>query len=109
MGEERLRPLHSSRIDDASVRDELDEFVVGLAERVDLLQDAEASGDHQATGSQASTLATQAEELGFETLSRSAREVDRACARGDQGEVRKYLVELTEVSQRVRLGHRGAF
>jgi hypothetical protein len=81
---ERPRPIYSSLADDPAQQDLIDAFVVALAERVDELQDCEARCEFE-------RLRTRAEALG-----RHSREA------------RKALIELTEVSQRVRLGHRGA-
>ena len=102
------RPIYSTRADDLASSEAIDGFVVGLAERVDTLQDAEGIRDFKQLASLASSLAIDAVEVGYDSLSRCAAKIETACL-GDQSEdAHKDLVELTELSQRIRLGHRGA-
>jgi len=106
---DRIPPVLSTRADDPEAAEALDAFVVGLAERIDGLQDTEASGDLASLADACRVLVAESAGLGYEPLAASASAVERACRAGDPGEAHKCLVELTEVSQRVRLGHRGAF
>ncbi len=104
----RARPIFSSRVDDPELSDAIDGFVVALAERVDHLQDAEARRDFGQLATLARRLAGDAEELGFTDLASCAGVIEGACASQDREAAHKSVVEITEVSQRVRLGHRGS-
>jgi hypothetical protein len=101
-------PVRSSRSDDPQVADLIDQFTVSLAERVDELQDAEAKGDLGTLGTLSHVLATQALELGFEMLAASATDVEGCCLASNLEATRKALIELTAISNRTRLTHRGA-
>lgn len=104
----RRNPLYSSREDEPEIRDALDEFVVHLAERVDLLQDAESAADLPQLRALAELLAEDAEQMGFAPLGEVARLVCRSCVEDKPDTARDALTALTELAQRVRLGHRGA-
>jgi len=105
---ERPRPILSAFADDPAQQDLIDAFVVALAERVDELQDHEAHGDLGRLARAAEALLGDARKSGYDALSRSAASVRSAALEGRGPEARKALIELTEVSQLVRLGHRGA-
>ena len=107
--DKRQAPIFSSREDDPELREALDAFIVALAERVDSLQDAESGEDWDALAPQINTRAEEALDLGFAPLAAVAREVHRACVEHKAEAVQAGLVELTEISRRIRLGHRGAF
>jgi hypothetical protein len=101
-------PIQSRFEDDPSHADAIEAFVVGLAERVDALQDNEASGDWLRLIAGLAELAQVAEQAGYPQLAQSAAEVTRA-ARERHGELAyKALVELTDVAQRIRRAHRGS-
>jgi hypothetical protein len=105
---DRPRPIYSSFADDPAQQDLIDAFVVGLAERVDELQDVEARGDFERLLTRAEALLGDARKAGYDALVHCASTV-RSAAQGRRSrEARKALIELTEVSQQVRLGHRGA-
>jgi hypothetical protein len=101
-------PVRSSRSEDPQVADLVDRFTVSLAERVDELQDAEAKGDLGTLGPLSHVLAAKALELGFDLLAASATDVEGCCLAGDEEAARKALVDLTEISKRIRTTHRGA-
>ena len=101
-------PLFSTRANDPAVQDTLDDFVVSLGERIDALQDAEIASDLPRMGVLADELRGAAGDHGYEPLADCASGVKTACASGDAEAARKGLLELTEIAQRVRLGHRGA-
>jgi hypothetical protein len=82
--------------------------VIGLAEAVDLLQDADVSGNLELLGTLAGDLADRARRLGYAPLARVCQSVAEAARDRKPEEARDELEELTEVSHRVRLGHRGA-
>lgn len=102
------KPIYSSRVDDVEFREAIDEFVVGLAERIDQLQDAEARRDLKLLAELCRPLIDAAPQLGFEPLSRCAEAVAGACRAQDPSGALRYLVDLTQIARRIRLGHRGA-
>ena len=104
----RLRPIYSLHEDDFDLEDEIDRFVIGLAESVDALQDAESAGDHDLLDDLATRMASQAAQLGYPDLEKIAKRVRTACEDADKVAIEESLVELTVVARRVRLGHRGA-
>lgn len=108
MPAERLKPIYSSRSDDPSVDEVVDRFVVGLAERIDMLQDAEADGDLAQLAALAGELTRAADAAGFEALTSIAKALEAACSDDEPQSARKRLLGLTEIAQRVRLGYKGA-
>lgn len=108
MEADRPRPIYSALAEDPAFQDAIDAFVVELAGRVDDLQDCEARGDFARLGELSGALGLDSERVGYESLARCAASVRAAAAERKPEDARKALVELTEVAQRVRLGHRGA-
>ena len=105
---ERKTAIRSHLEDDPELADAIGRFVVSLAEEVDGLQDSEASAQWEPLRDMSLNLARNAERCGFPGLSQIARGVARAAEDGKPEDARAGLVELTEVAQRIRLGHRGA-
>ena len=83
-------------------------LVLGLAERIDLLQDTDRETDLARLAQLARELAADAEELGYEALAGVAQLVKDAALEEKSDEAHANLVKLTEVAYRIRLGHRGA-
>jgi hypothetical protein len=106
---EPLRPLHSSRADDPRLADAIAGFAVGVAERIDHLQDADRGGDLARLAILAGDLARDAGALGYESLAEAAHAVARAARSEKADEAHARLRDATELAQRVRLGHPGAF
>ena len=102
------KPIHSSRSDEPEAAERIDGFIIGLAERVDALQDAEFKGDLQELSAMAHTLQTTAFDLGFDLLAASASDLERCCLSDSAEQVRETLIDLTEIAKRVRMGHRGS-
>ena len=102
------KPILSSRSDESEVTEQIEGFIVCLAERVDDLQDAEFKGDLEDLVRQAHDLGTTANDLGFDLLAASAWELKRCCLPDSAEQVRETLIDLTEIAKRVRAGHRGA-
>jgi hypothetical protein len=102
------KPIVSTRADDPDLDEDIDRFVVHLAERVDAFQDAEAARDRSALLALSSALAQDAEALGYPLLVLAARRIADACGEDVPQALRKSVVDLTELSQRVRRGHRSA-
>jgi hypothetical protein len=106
--EDRRRPIYSLYEDDPDLEEEIDAFVVRLAEAVDQLQDAESVGDVDHLDDLATAMAGQAARLGFPDLEKEARRVRTACEEVDKPSIQSALVALTDVARRIRQGHRGA-
>ena len=107
--DDRQAPLRSTRGNDPEALEAIDGFVIAVAERIDHMQDAEGSRDLSLLAWLADGLARDSLELGFEPLAQAAESVGDAARDGKSEEARRSLVELTELAQRVRRGHRGAF
>ena len=105
---DRQRPVYSILGSSSDFEEEIHHFVVGLAEQVDTLQDEESNADFEALEERTSMLAQEAEQMGYPELARLAHKVSTACDEELKDAVQKSLVELTELAQRIRLGHRGA-
>lgn len=105
---ERKPPIRSTQEDEASLAQDLDRFVIGLAERIDSIQDAELAGKFAEVGSLARGLANEAERLGYPDMAMSATSVMAVAGNDQQDALQEAIVELTEIAQRIRQGHRGA-
>ena len=105
---ERRHPIHSLYEDEPELEDEIDRFVVGLAERVDTLQDAESEADLELVEGLANNLANESGRLGYPDLEEIARGICDACKEAKPDAIQESLLELTEIARRIRLGHRGA-
>jgi len=108
MSAERLKPIYSSRSEDSRDGDAIDRFVIHLGERIDELQDAEAEGDLTLLAALASELMAEADAAGYDSFVSYAKELEAACLGEDAEAAREQLLDLTEITQRIRLGHRGA-
>jgi hypothetical protein len=102
------RPIFSSFADDPALTPTIERLVLGLAERVDALQDAYSRRDFKELVSLASALATDAATAGFEPLASGASVIETTSAGRELEPTYRALVELTEIARCVRLGHRGA-
>jgi hypothetical protein len=102
------KPILSSRSAEPEAAEQIEGFIVGLAERVDDLQDAEFKGDLEELSNMAHTLGVDAAELGFDLLAASASELERCCLPDSVEQIRETLIDLTEIAKQVRMGHRGA-
>jgi HPt (histidine-containing phosphotransfer) domain-containing protein len=102
------KPILSSRSGEPEAAEQIESFIIGLAERVDDLQDAEFKGDLEELSNMAHTLGTTALELGFDLLAASASDLERCCLSDSVEQVRETLIDLTEIAKQVRMGHRGA-
>ncbi len=102
------KPILSSRSDELEIAKQIEDFVVGLAECVDDLQDAEFKGDLKELATTAHVLGASANELGFDLLAASASDLERCCLSDSVEQVRETLIDLTEIAKRVRMGHRGS-
>ena len=105
---EKIQPLYSAFEDDLDLEEELSGFVIGLAEDVDLIQDAETAGSLPDVGTRARRLARRAERFGYRLLTEIASEVVTASDEDKPEVVQAQLRALTHVACRIRRGHRGA-
>ena len=102
------KPILSSRSAEPQAAEQIENFIIGLAERVDDLQDAEFKGDLEELSNMAHALGTTALELGFDLLAASASDLERCCLSDSVEQVRETLIDLTEIAKQIRMGHRGA-
>lgn len=108
MGFQRLTPIHSTHEEDEALRPAIDDFVVGLGEWIDELQDTHAAGDLVRVAAAAHPHAALAERLGYPALRDGATQVARCAEAGEDQPARKAIGDLIEIVQRIRLGHRSA-
>ena len=108
MSDRVLPPIRSSREHEPDLEPEIDGFVFSLGEVVDSFQDAEAAGAFATLDRLAARLADRAAALGYAPLEDAAKRVAGGCSEHNPEAVRKAVVSLTDVAQRVRRGHRSA-
>ncbi len=101
-----LPPIRSSREAEPDLEPAIDAFVFGLGELVDSFQDAEAASAIASLEQLASRLIARASELGFAPVSDSAERIRSACGERNPEALRKAVLDLTDLAQRVRRGHR---
>jgi hypothetical protein len=106
--QQKEQPIYSTLAHDPDAGESVDAFVVAVAERVDLLQEAEIKGELGQLARLARELVAEADSAGFGSLSSCAALVEACCLEDDAEAVHKHLVELTGIARRVRLGYRGA-
>jgi HPt (histidine-containing phosphotransfer) domain-containing protein len=102
------RPLFSSFADDPTLGPAIHEFLLGLAERIDALQDAYSRRDFKDLAHLAGGLASHAVAAGFEPLATCASRIETTSLAQEVEPSYRVLVELTDLVRRARLGHRGA-
>ncbi len=105
---ERKPPIRSTQEDVPELVQAIDRFVIGLAERIDAIQDAELAGTHPELARLVGLLASDADRLGYPSLALVARNAISAASDGKRDALQDAVVDLTELAQRVRQGHRGA-
>ncbi len=108
MAQQKIPVILSTRENESSLTDAIDRFVVALAEEVDRLQDAELDGNPELLRRLATELGDRAEHLGYRPLADIATVVANACRDAKPEDASAAMVELTEISSRIRRGHRGA-
>lgn len=108
MNDRLLPPIRSSREHEPDLEPEIDAFVFGLGESVDAFQDAEMAGATTSLEQLAVRLAERAHGLGYAPVAESAERIRAACGERNPEAVRKAVLDLTDIAQRVRRGHRSA-
>ena len=104
----RPRPILSSLAEDPRKQESIDRFVLELSSQIDDLQEADVQGDFARVIELASKLLEASSAQGYEILSRCCTGVRAAAESRSSEELRKALVEVTEVAHRIRLGYRGS-
>ena len=105
---ERKPPIRSTQEDVVELAEEIDLFVIGLAERIDAIQDAELAQQPSVVSKLARSLAREADRLGYPGMAMSAKGVSLGAEDGLIDDLQQAVVELTGLAQRIRQGHRGA-
>jgi hypothetical protein len=105
---ERKPPIRSTQEDVAELAEDLDRFVIALAERIDGVQDAELAASWPEVSSLARTLANDAERLGYPGMAVCAKSVAMAAEDAKTDVAQDAIADLTDLAQRIRRGHRGA-
>ena len=105
---ERKPPIRSTQEDVAELAEDLDRFVIGLAERVDAIQDAEMAKSWSDVAELARTLANDADRLGYPVMAMSSKSVAMAAEDAKMDTLQDAIIDLTDLAQRIRRGHRGA-
>ena len=105
---ERKPPIRSTQEDVAELAEDLDRFVIALAERVDAIQDAELAASWPDVAALARTLANDAERLGYPGMVLCAKNVAMTAEDAKIDELQDTIVDLTDLAQRIRRGHRGS-
>ena len=104
----RESPIRSTQEDVDELAEDIDRFVVVLAERIDAIQDAELADCPDEIASLSRQLSSDAERVGYPVMAQSARSAAMAAEDGKIEAMQEQIVELTDLAQRVRRGHRGA-
>jgi hypothetical protein len=101
-------PIRSTQEDVIELAEDIDRFVIGLAEKIDSIQDAELAGKSAEVAELARVLSTDSDRLGYPGMAMSAKGVAMAAEDDQTNALQETIVELTEIAQRIRRGHRGA-
>lgn len=108
MRDEQLAPIYSTKAEDPELLESISDFVLTLAETVDRLQDSQSAGDYGQLRSLCLALEAAAGDFGYPRASEIAREIGVACALEKEESIELGLLAITNLSQCIRLGHRGA-
>jgi hypothetical protein len=101
-------PIRSTQEDVIELAEDIDRFVIGLAERIDSIQDVEFAGKSAEVAELARILSTDSDRLGYPAMALSATDVTLAAEDGCSDALQETVIELTEIAQLIRQGHRGA-
>ena len=104
----RRKPIYSVHEEDPDLQEPIHEFVVGLAERIDGLQDLHSLDDFARLAELCALLSDEAQRLGYPILATVARSAAEAAGESKRESSEQALVEITEITQRIRQAHRGA-
>jgi HPt (histidine-containing phosphotransfer) domain-containing protein len=101
-------PIRSTQIDVDELAEDIDRFVIVLAERIDEIQDAELARCPDKIASLARQLSSDAERVGYPGMAQNAKSTAMAAEDGKIEAMQEHIAELTDLAQRIRRGHRGA-
>ena len=105
---ERKPPIRSTQEDIAELAEDIDRFVIQLGERIDEIQDAELAACVGEVATLSRQLASDADRLGYPELAHAAKSAALAAEDEKSEPMQDSIVEMTDLVQRVRRGHRGA-
>ena len=105
---QKRKPIYSIREEDPEIRGEISDFVIGLAELVDTLQDLHSGTDFETLARRSRDLSKQANELGYPMFAEAAGLVVQACEADEPETAEQGLLEMTDLARRIRDAHRGA-
>ena len=105
---ERKPAIRSTQEDVAELAEDIDRFVIALAERIDAIQDAELLASSCQIAQLARALAGDAERVGFPGMASCAKSLAAAAEDSKLEDLQLAVVDLTDIAQRIRRGHRGA-
>lgn len=105
---EEKPPIRSTQEDVSELAEDIDRFVIALAERIDAIQDAELVSDGSEVARLARQLGTDADRLGYPGMAQCAKIVAVAAEDAKTDTLQDAIVELTDIAQRIRRGHRGS-
>jgi hypothetical protein len=100
-------PIRSTQEDVGELAEDIDRFVIALAERVDTIQDAELASSCADVARLARDLGNDADRLGYPSMAHCAKCVAMAAEDDKIDVLREEIIELTDIAQRIRRGHRG--
>ncbi len=100
-------PMRSTQEDVAELAEDIDRFVIVLAERVDAIQDAELANCAGEIASLSRQLSSDAERVGYPAMAQTAKSTAMAAEDGKIEAMQEQIIEMTDLAQRIRRGHRG--
>ncbi len=105
---QKRKPIYSTREADPEIHGEIDDFVIGLAELVDTLQDLHSGTHFETLARRSRDLSEQANKLGYPMFAEVAQLVVHACDADEPETAERGLLEMTDLARRIREAHRGA-
>ncbi len=102
----KLVPIYSSLPDSTALLEQIDEFIYGISERMDHIQEAEIARDPNLCAKLLIDLEQDGEQLGFEALGAVALRARQLCEPEESFALLEQLQELMEIVQRIKRGHR---
>ncbi len=105
---EEKPPIRSTQEDVSELAEDIDRFVIALAERIDAIQDAELVTHCSEVATLARQLGIDADRLGYPSMAQCSKGVAIAAEDTKTDALQDAIVELTDIAQRIRRGHRGA-
>jgi len=102
------KPIYSILEGEVELHDAVSDFVLALAQRIDLLQDLHSSADFGQLGDVSRKLGDDAERFGYPLLAMISRTAASACLENKAEASQEAIIEMTALAQRIRRAHRGA-